>query len=331
MAIGISTFKQGAKHKKVTRSLWQSVYDLLWVKFGSTEFAFEDALKVVYQISNSKEVKFASKILNKLEDEAYLVRTRAEYDKRVSVYRLLNPAKITEAWAIFSTWHASQEPTHLLKIGEDAGKIAGWEYMYVKDSAVWFWSRHYRSTEVFHISVPGKDADGWVALFKLFDYSLILDGKFVHESKTKQQAAHIHADLESRREQAGEMHGHYQPVHYTIAECFADNDNLGALAVLIRSREKIDWDRLATAAENYGAINRLGFSMEAINKDSKREIFSREAVEKIGVHKRQRVEKMDAAPSQKPYVNAAYADLERKWNVECRDVSSLEKAARDLV
>jgi len=332
MPIDLSTFKQGVKYKRVTRTLWQSVYDGLWFKFEGSEFKFEDALEMIYPEKTfaGNEIKFASKLLNKLEDQACLIRTRAEYDRRVSVYRLLNPEKITKAWAVYRKWQTSEEPD-ILRIVDYAGKLTGWNYMYVKDSAVWFWSRHYRSTEVFHLSVPGRDTDCWVALFKLFGYPLILDGKFVHESKAKRQAVHIHADFESRKDQTGGMYEHYQPVYFTIAECFSDNDALGALAVLIRNREKIGWEGLIAAAEDYGVINRLGFSMDAVNLGSGREIFGRDAVEKAEAHKKPRVEKMGVTAGVGPCMNEAYAGLERKWNVECRDVSGIEKAVRDLV
>lgn len=315
------------------RLFWQSVYDCLWLKFKRSEFRFEDVLEAVYPGKKEfgiRGIKYASKIINKLEDEGYLIHTLAEYDKRVSIYSLIHPEKLTLAWAIYRQWALGKEPTFVTKIVEDAGKKAGWEYMYIKDSATWFWTKNYRSAEVWHLSVYREDADGWIALLKLFGHPVILNGKFVHEPKEKRQAVHLHTDLENREAQKREMHEHYQPVSYALAESFADNENLAAFAILLRNRENMDWDKVITAAENHGVINRLGFCMDALNRNASREIFTGDIVKKIEAYKKERPEKL-SSPYGVSCLLSIYDDLEKKWNVECSDSASIDKAVLELV
>jgi hypothetical protein len=75
---------------------WRLVYDRLWLRFKVEEFRFEDALEVIFgKKFSGKNVKYASKLLNEIEDNAYAIHTRASYDQRVRLYRLLNPEKVS--------------------------------------------------------------------------------------------------------------------------------------------------------------------------------------------------------------------------------------------
>lgn len=312
------------------RVMWQSVYDRLWLSFHKEFFRFEDAMEKIYPGEgrfSTKQLKYASKLLNEIEDNGYAVHKKADYDQRVYLYRLLAPEKVAEAWAVYSIWKLGNQPAFIDKIVEDASKHANWNYMNIKDSAIGFWTNYYRDVNIPHISVSEDDLDGWISLFKLFDYSVIIDGIVIHETKSNAQSAHFHGDLRERAE-TKEMTGHVQPLHYTAAEGFADSDVLGALAVLLRNRKKIDWKKVVAAALEYHAVNALGFSLEVLNREAEKEVFDSAIIEQI--HKNIEKKIFTIGSKDEKYVRVDYEYLEKKWNVKCFQYSAFEKAVLDL-
>ncbi|MCZ7397955.1 MAG: hypothetical protein O8C59_05580, partial [Candidatus Methanoperedens sp.] len=124
------------------------------------------------------------------------------------------------------------------------------------------------------------------------------DGAVFHETISKAQSVHFHSDLKERAE-TEEMVDHVQPLHYTAAESFADNDLLGALAVLLRNRE------------------------------AGKEVFDSSIIEQV--HRNIEKKTFTIGSRDEKYVRIDYRDLERKWNVKCFQYSAFEKAILDLV
>lgn len=315
---------------------WRLVYDRMWLRFKVEEFRFEDALEVIFgkKKFSGKEMKYASKLLNEIEDNAYAIHTRASYDQRVRLYRLLNPEKVSTARAVYQMVHQWESGFTLEDLVKEANRAVKWNYMYIKDSAIGFWTNYYRSIDVHHIAVLEEDLDGWIALLKLWDTQLLVDGKIIHESKAKAQAIHIHTDLSSREDQAAEMTNlHYQPPHYAIAECLEDDDILGALAILIRCVNTLKWKRVIETARTYRVINTLGFCMECINKEANKEIFSEKILEKIekSVEKRTEIIGKITEFGTTIYQRFHFQTLEKKWNVEYNQANVFTKAVEDLV
>lgn len=318
------------KLKDVT---WRLVYDRLWLRFSGEEFRFEDALEVIFgEKFSNKEIKYVSKLLNEIEDNAYAIHTRASYDRRVRLYKLLNPEKVSNARAILQKVHQRGNAYTFSDLAKEAFKSVNWNYMYIKDSAVGFYSKYYRSVDVHHLSIKKEDLDGWIALFKFWNSQILLNGEIVHESKFKKQAIHLHTDLDNRNDQIAEMTNlHYQPPHYTIAESLEDNDVLGALSVMIRSKNTLIWDKVIEAAKEYRVINTLGFCMDAINKEANREIFSEKLIEKVEKLIEKRIEVIEAIPELGTTEYANFKPLEKKWNVNCHQANIFTKAVEDLV
>ncbi len=313
------------------RVTWLSVYDRLWLAFRKEFFRFENAMGKIYpgkERFSAKQLKYASKILNEIEDNGYAIHKKAEYDQRVYLYRLLSPEKVTEAWGIFSLWLLGKQPTFIDKIAENANKEAKWNYMKIKDSAIAFWTNFYREADVFHFSISENDLDGWISLYKLFDYTVIVNGIIYHETKTKHQAIHFHTDLKEREGQSKEMKDHVQSLHCAAAEALADNDLLGMLAILLRNK-KPDWKKIIGTAQEYHVINALGFSMEALNKEAGKEVFNSKTINQI--HKNIEKKIFTIGSKEEESIRIDYEDLERKWNVKCFNYSAFEKAVLDLV
>jgi len=317
---------------------WRRVYDRLWLRFNREGFGFEDALEVAFgkkEFSN-REIKYASKLLNEMEDNAHAIDTRASYDQRVRRYRLLNPEKVSNARAVFQKVEQKalqkDKGYTLTDLIKGAGKSAKWNYMYIKDSAVGFWTNYYRSVDVHHISIREEDMDGWIALFRLWNTQILVNERIVHESTTKSQAIHIHTDLDNRKEQTAEMTNmHYQPPHYAIAECLSDGDILEAVAIMIRRMGTLEWKNVREAARMDGVINSLGFCMDAVNREANRKVFAPELIKEVEKRIEKRTEVIGKTPELGTSVRVGYKDLEKKWDVKCYQESVFTKAVEDLV
>ncbi len=308
---------------------WRLKYDELWLKFKNSEFRFEDALEVIFGKSkfNTREIKSGSKLLNTIEDDGYAVHRKAEYDQRVMIYRLLNPERVSNAKAVFQKVHRREKFTVIDLINE-ANKSAGWDYMLIKDSAVGFYTNYYCSVDVHHLSVLKEEVEGWISLLKIAGFLIILDSITINEQKEGKpiQAVFLHTDLDIRKNQLGK--GNYQLSQYTIIECFKDNDLQSALSMLMTQKDKLDWGALMELAKSNNLLNTLGFSLECINKEANRKIFSKKLVGKIKPIKEIEIIKEIAGEIT---INSEYKKLEEKWNIKCRQASIFKKIVEDMI
>ncbi len=320
----------------IKKVLWQSAYDELWLKFKGEEFTFEKSLAVIFVKNkfSAKDVKYGSKIINEMEDNGYVISRKADYDQRVRLYRLLHPELASNAWAICKQAVFGKEQKVIKVITHDdlareANNKAGWDYLYIKDTAIAFWTDNYRTSAVRHISVLEEQADGWISLFKLFGSAVILNDVPVSDAKSVgREAISLHADLHFRQHKKGKEH--YQAVEHVILEAFKDGDNLGALAVLIVQRKQLNWKALIDNASKNGLINTLGFSMECMNQEAGKDIFNAATVEKIRRKRKKEAETIKGVSGDEE-IAMGYKPLEEKWNVRCLGADAYRKAVNDLV
>lgn len=307
---------------------WRIEYDKLWLKLRNKDFMFEDALNAIFKKRkfSTREIKYASRLLNFIEDNGFSISFRAEHDQRVRIYRLLAPEKISNARAVFALLHKQRHfsDTDILREGYE---LAKWDYAYIKNSAIGFLTNNYRSVDVVHISVLKDDVDGWTALLKLFDYSIAIDGTIVFE---KGRTFYLHSNLDVVKNQ---VKNHCQMPHYTIIDCLK-SDFHGALAVLIVQRNKIIWNELIKLAESDKLINIIGFTVEAVNKQAKRQVFSKKIISKIKKKEREDYEIIDGIETKqgKDYsIDIEYRELQEKWHVKCYQPDTIRKIVEDLL
>ena len=309
---------------------WRLEYDKLWLRFKDEEFRFEDALEVIFggKKFSSKQIKYGSKLINIIEDNGFAVDRKADYDQRVRFYRLLNPERVSNARAIYKKVHEREKAFTFSTLVEEANKSAGWDYCYIKDTAIGYWTNFYRSVEVQHISISKEDVDGWISLFKLFDASIILDDVSIDEQRERGETIHLHTDLDMRLNQIDK--NHYQLPHYTFTDSLKDNDVVSALAIAI-VQKKIDWDKVIQLAKDNGMMNTLGFVLECVNKEAKKQVFNKNLLDKIGKNKTRDIKIIKGIPTVGEIRNLAYKELEDKWNVRCYQADSFKKVVLDLV
>lgn len=308
---------------------WRLKYDELWLKFKNNEFRFEDALEVIFGKSkfNTREIKSGSKLLNIIEDNGYAAHRKAEYDQRVMIYGLLNPERVSNAKAVYQKLHRRGKFTVIDLINE-VSKSAGWSYMLIRDSAVGFYTDYYRSVDVHHLSILKEEVDGWISLLKIVGFPLVLNGITVNEQKKSKltQAVFLHTDLDIRKNQIGKEN--YQLPQYTIIECFKENDLQGALSIFIMQKDKLDWNALIELAKSNNLLNTLGFSLECINREAKRQVFSKKIVEKVKPRKEIEIIRETAGGIT---INPEYKALEEKWGVKCNQAFVFQKIVEDLI
>jgi hypothetical protein len=315
--------------ESTSKVTWQLAYDRLWLKFSGQEFTFEDALKVIFNRKNhdAKNVKYGSKLLNEMEDKGYAVDRKADYDQRVRLYRLLHPEMVSNAWAIFDILTREKKTLSSDDILDGAKKFAGWDYMFIKDTALAKWANNYYSVEVPQVSVSRKVLDGWISLLKLQGLHVIADGILVSEAKRKGIArVQLFSDLDDRMHQKG---NHYQNLSYAILEGIRDHNISGALAALYIQRKKVEWNVLIKISAKTGTLNRLGFLLETLNFEVGKQIFDNKIIKKIMSLKSKELEVVEAVGE--PYRTDAYEELEKKWHVRCEQAGVFRKIVEDLI
>jgi len=307
---------------------WQLAYDKLWLKFGGQEFTFENALKIMFNKKNhdTSDVKYGSKLLNEMEDKGYAVDRKADYDQRVRLYRLLHPEMVSNAWAIFDLL-TREKVLSLDTILGSAKNFAGWDYMFIKDTALARWANNYYSVEVMQVSVSHKVLDGWISLLKLLKLQVIANRGIVSEAKRKGVArVQLSSDLDDRLHQKD---NHYQNVNYAVLEGIRDHNITGTLAALYVSRKKIEWKILIENSAKTGTLNRLGFLLEALNLEVGKQVFDNKIIKKIMSLKSKELEIIEAVGE--PYRTDAYEKLENKWHVRCEQAGAFRKIVEDLI
>jgi hypothetical protein len=315
--------------ESTSKVTWQLAYDRLWLKFGGQEFTFEDALKVMFDRKNHnvKDVKYGSKLINEMEDGGYAIDRKADYDQRVRLYRLLHPEMVSNAWAIFDILAGKKRVLPLENILDGAKNFAGWDYMFIKDTALARWASNYYSVEVSQVSVSHKVVDGWVSLLKLLGLQVIANGTIISEVRRKGAAkVQLFCDLDDRLHQKG---NHYQNVNYAVLEGIKEHNITGALAALYIQRKKVKWSVLIESSAKTGTLNRLGFLLEALNLEAGKQIFDNKIIKKIMSLKSKELEVIKAAGE--PYRTDAYEELENKWHVKCEQSGAFMKIAEDLI
>lgn len=307
---------------------WRLTYDELWLKFRNNEFRFEDALEIIFSKNKftEKEIKSGSKLLNIIEDNGCAFHKKVEYDRRIRVYVLLNPESVSNAKAIYQK-ASKRGKFNVVDLVGEANKSARWEYLFIKDSAISFYTADYRSLDVHHLSILEEETDSWIALLKIANFPLILEGNIINEAKKAKtmRTVFLHTDLHIRKNQIGKEH--YQLPEYTILESLRDNDLESALSILIVWKDRLNWKMLMDLTKSSGFINALGFSFECINYVAKRQVFNKNLIAEIKPGKETEIMK----ESLEATMNPEYDKLEEKWNVKCRQANVFKKIVEDLI
>jgi len=258
-------------------------------------------------------------ILRHLESRAFLYRARMPSDLRRKIYHLIPPEQAVIAFAL------SQESESI----EHRLRAASKDFQYVVNGAAAAYKYHgYMTPAKTDIRIHKKDLGFWIALLKEKKLQIAVDDVLAEK---RGQVIHLHTNLtEETFVRAVQIDG----IYYTSAEDLVldffrhptDTSLLDAMAIMLTCDEDLDWDLLAKSDVTQG----LGFTMEVLNKEAGKEVFSKKLIKKFA--EREVVHKRFSITPELLDLPEEYHDLGKNWNLEVNIPPRVfQKAALDLV
>ncbi|MGI0087325.1 MAG: hypothetical protein ACREBI_05135 [Nitrosotalea sp.] len=240
----------------------------------STEWSdFEEAKKILH----IEDTKVLSKRLTKLEESGFLIAKRDSIDRRKKYFRALEPKDVILAYGIRSLSTSDNITDILVSASMKMDFVIGGAY------AVYIYSR-YASPGKIDIYVKEEDKDKWISL--LSDKSISVSVDDVLSEKTARTNVHIHSLLTQEMiDNSLKLDGiRYVQREILVISGLREQSEFSltdAFAILIKNRQKIDFDKLLKFAMNENLERELGACLEIINLESKKKLFSDSVIHKL--------------------------------------------------
>lgn len=278
---------------------------ILYVEKGMSWFSFNDA-KTILGIKENDILSFR---LTKLEKSGFLIAKRDAIDKRKKYFRVLNPNDV-----FFSYGIASQSPTKdvMQRLSVAAKKI------------VFVIGRAYAAYVHSGYSVPGK-IDIYVKKENLDRCISLLSDKLTSVSvddmlaeKIRKTNFHVHSSLtEEMMKDTVIVDGiRYESPESLIIKGLQEQSDfslIDSFSVLIKKRKDIDFDKITKNAKSEMLEREFGASLELLNHEAKKKIFSDETIRKI--RSKADLSKKKIFPKHKTE-NNDYPHIGEKWNLQ---------------
>ena len=289
-------------------------YARLYHRFATEPFDFDSARKVLgYNKLRTRRT------LAEIENAGFLFRTRLPWDLRRKRYHLISPEHSVIALAF------SLEAVTL----EDKLKHAGEDFQYLLTGAAAAYKYHgYMTPAKTDIKIYKEDLGFWIALSKEKGVQIAVDDILAEK---RGQVIHLHTNLTAETfARAVQIDG----IYYTSAEDLVldfirypnDTSLLDAIAIMLTHSQDLDWGLLAKS----DVAQEIGFAIEVLNKEVKREVFSKELIQKFA--EREAVHKRFSTSTELLELPEEYHDLAKKWNLEVNIPPRVfQKAVLDLV
>lgn len=287
-------------------------YSLIHLVRGVNTFDFDEAKKFL----GIEDKRVVSIILTQLRKRGFLISWRDSVDPRRKLFRLIPPESAIFAFGIENS---AEDKSIEGKLQESLKHL---EYVV---GGAWASFRYHG------YSVPGKldlhvkreDLDKWVALLTEPGVAISIDD--ILAERPGKDSVHIHSDLtdDTLDESVVIDRIRYLRPEALAVEGIASEDSfslMDALAILIVKRNELDWGELLQLAERGGVTRQLGCTLEMINYEAGREVFSESRIKKM----RERADlsrlmtfpkTVEVAPFKKEE-KEYYEDLGKKWNVK---------------
>lgn len=233
-------------------------YAKLYVRFEDQSFDFASGIRVL----GIAKQEF-SRLIQELQLEGFLYKSRKAIDRRKRIYYLVNPEHAVYALALVPNKGASVDE----KLRATKGHF---KYLIIGGSAASRYHQYVHSSKT-EIRVFRKDLGFWIAYLTSTDVHISIDslasekGDVVVEIATDLTNAavdkafdHNGLDLESREDLIG-----------SLLRRQTDDNILDALALMIRCRDELDWDKLAKS----DVRQEIGFLMDASNTATGSKVF----------------------------------------------------------
>lgn len=289
-------------------------YAQLYYRFGERPFEFEAA-----QMLLGYSKRETDRTLREFQDSGFLYKARLPTDLRRRQYYLVPPDQAIRALAL----DQESETT------EDKLRLASKDFHYIVNGATAAYKYHgYMTPAKTDIRIHKEDLGFWIALLKEKGIQIAVDDILAEK---RGQVIHLHTNLTAETfARAVQIDG----IYYTSAEDLVldfirypnDTSLLDAIAIMLTHSQDLDWGLLAKS----DVAQEIGFAIEVLNKEVKREVFSKELIQKFA--EREAVHKRFSTGTELLELPEEYHDLAKRWNLEVNIPPRVfQKAVLDLV
>ncbi|MFY9300324.1 MAG: hypothetical protein WAO91_03960 [Candidatus Nitrosotenuis sp.] len=278
---------------------------IMYVEKGTAWFSFAEA-KTILDI---KENSVLSLRLTKLEESGFLVAKRDAIDRRKKYFRALNPNDVFFSYGIVSLSQTKDVMQRLVIASKKITFVIGGAYAAYVHSG-------YSVPGKIDIYIKNEDLDRCISL--LSDKLTAVSVDDMLAEKIRQTNFHLHSALtEEMLEEFVIVEGiRYESPENLIINGLKEQSDFSltdSLSILIKKRKDIDFNKVLKTAKTEMLERELGASLELLNHEAKKKIFSDETIRKI----RSKVDlsREKTFPKHKKE-NDDYPHIGEKWNLQ---------------
>ncbi len=280
-------------------------YAMLYVKKGKEWFNFEEAKKIL----NIDDKKALSLRLTGLEESGFLIAKRDEIDRRKKYFRILNPNDVFFSYGVASLSPTKDVMQRLIIGAKKIIFVIGGAYAAYVHSG-------YAVPGKIDIYIRQEDVDRCISFLSDRFTSVSIDD--VLAEKTRKTNLHIHSSLsEEMLKDSVIMEGvRYESPESLIINGFRDQSDfslIDSFSILIKKRKEIDFNKILKIAKTEMLEREFGASLELLNRESKKKIFSDEITHKI--HSKADLSRKRIFPKHRTE-NDDYPHIGEKWNLK---------------
>lgn len=280
-------------------------YAIMYVEKGTTWFSFDEA-KTILDI---KENSILSLRLTKLEESGFLIAKRDAIDRRKKYFRVLNPNDIFFSYGIVSLSQTKDVMQRLTIAAKKIIFVIGGTYAAYVHSG-------YAVPGKIDIYVKNEGLDRCMSLLSDKLTSVSVDDMLAE--KIRQTNFHIHSSLtEEMIEDSVIVEGiRYESPESLIINGFRNQSDFSltdSFSVLIKKRKEIDFNKILKIAKTEMLEREFGASLELLNHEAKKKVFSDEIIRKI--RSKADLSRKKIFPKHKTE-NDDYPRIGEKWNLQ---------------
>ena len=286
-----------------------------YTMFGTKPFEFADARTAL----RSTQPRI-SRLIQELEREGFLFKTRQAIDRRKRLYHLVTPEQAVHALGLLTMRDGGIDSRLRAARGSAPYALTG--------SAAAFKYHRYSHSAITEIRVLKRDLGFWVAFLRGPGTQLSIDGYATEGGRTRiNLLANLTEEAEAR---AVEVDGisieSREDLLGSLLRGGRDANILDAVGLMLTSVGELDWDRLARS----DVRQEVGFLMAAVNLSAEKQVFEEAVLDRL--RGENGLWKQIGDGSRQDELRSELASLANQWQLELRmSPRTIEKAVEDLV
>lgn len=280
-------------------------YAVLYLEKGKEWFDFEEAGKIL-QIEETKPL---SRRLTQLEESGFLIAKRDAIDRRKKYFRALNPNDVFFSYGIVSRSQTKDVMQRLVLATKRIVFVIGGAYAAYTHSG-------YSAPGKIDIYVKNEDLDKCISLLSDKFTSVSVDDMLAE--KIRKTNFHVHSSLtEEMMENSVIVDGiRYESPESLIINGLKEQSDFSltdSFSVLTKKRKDIDFNKILKIAKTEMLERELGASLELLNHEARKKVFSDEIIRKI--RSKADLSRKKVFPKHKTE-NDDYPTIGKKWNLQ---------------